>query len=123
MKTCRISQDLSLEFYFVPRNLYLIQFSFSLIYNFCVLCCLVQLFLALQTVAHQTPPSMGFPRQKYWNGLPGPPPEDLPNPGIEHTSPAFQVDSLPLSHWGRQYILLSLTLFLLKKNLSWRTSS
>ena len=25
---------------------------------------------------------------------------DLPNPGIEHTSPALQVDSLPLSHVG-----------------------
>ena len=27
---------------------------------------------------------MGFPRQEYWNGLPFPPPGDLPNPGIEH---------------------------------------
>ena len=26
---------------------------------------------------------MGFPRQEYWNGLPCPPPEDLPNPGIK----------------------------------------
>jgi len=25
---------------------------------------------------------------------------DLPNPGTEHASPALQVDSLPLSHWG-----------------------
>ena len=25
----------------------------------------------------------GFCRQEYWNGLPFPPPEDLPNPGIE----------------------------------------
>ena len=31
----------------------------------------------------QTPLSMGFPRQKYWSGLPFPPPEDLPNPGIK----------------------------------------
>ena len=22
------------------------------------------------TIAHQAPPSMGFPRQEYWNGLP-----------------------------------------------------
>ena len=29
---------------------------------------------------------MGFPRQKYWNGLRCPPPVDLPNPGIEITS-------------------------------------
>ena len=29
---------------------------------------------------------MGFSRQEYWSGLPGPPPGDLPNPGIESTS-------------------------------------
>ena len=29
------------------------------------------------------PLSMGFSRQEYWSGLPYPPPEDLPNPGIE----------------------------------------
>ena len=27
--------------------------------------------------------SMEFSRQKYWNGLPCPPPVDLPDPGIE----------------------------------------
>ena len=25
----------------------------------------------------------GFSRQEYWNGLPCPPPQDLPNPGIK----------------------------------------
>ena len=29
---------------------------------------------------------MGFPRQKYWCGLPFPAPGDLPNPGIEPVS-------------------------------------
>ena len=29
---------------------------------------------------------MGFSRQEYWNGLPCPPLEDLPNPGIEPVS-------------------------------------
>ena len=29
---------------------------------------------------------MGFSRQEYWSGLPCPPPQDLPNPGIEPTS-------------------------------------
>ena len=29
-----------------------------------------------------------------------PPPKDLPDPGIEPTSPASQVDSLPLRHQG-----------------------
>ena len=30
----------------------------------------VQLFVTPWTVAHQTPLSMEFSRQKYWNGLP-----------------------------------------------------
>ena len=30
--------------------------------------------------------SMGFSRQKYWSGLPFPPPGDRPDPGIESTS-------------------------------------
>ena len=46
---------------------------------------------------------MGFPRQEHWSGLPFPPPGDLPNPEIEPESPALQVDSLPLSHWGNPY--------------------
>ena len=44
---------------------------------------------------------MGFPRPKYWTGLPFPPPGDLPDPGIKPTSPAapaLQVDALQLSH-------------------------
>ena len=43
---------------------------------------------------------MGFSRQEYWNGLPFPPPGDLPNPGIEPGSPALQADSLRLSYKG-----------------------
>ena len=39
--------------------------------------------------------SMGFSRQEYWSGLPFPSPGDLPDPGIEPGSPAFQADSLP----------------------------
>ena len=38
---------------------------------------------------------MGFSGQEYWNGLPCPPPKDLPDPGIEPTVLAWQVDSLP----------------------------
>ena len=30
---------------------------------------------------------MEFSRQEYWSGLPFPPPEDLPDPGIEPVSP------------------------------------
>ena len=43
----------------------------------------VQHFAILWTVACQAPLSMGFSRQRYWSGLPCPPPGDLPNPGIE----------------------------------------
>ena len=48
------------------------------------------------TVAHQAPLSMGFTRQEYWNGLPCPPPGDLPKPEIK---PAFHV-----SYIGRQVL-------------------
>ena len=55
-------------------------------------------FETLWTGAHQTPLSMGFPRQEYWSGLPFPSPRDIPDSGMEPVSPALQVDSLPLSH-------------------------
>ena len=54
----------------------------------------VWLSAAPWTVAHQAPPSMGFPRQEYWSGLPFPSPGDIPNPGIEPRSPALQADTL-----------------------------
>ena len=55
-------------------------------------------FEAPWTIALQTPLSMGFPRQKYWTGLPFSAPGDLPDSGIEPASPSLQVDSLPLRH-------------------------
>ena len=69
----------------------------------CVFSCFscVHLFATLWTSAHQAPLSMGFSRQEYWSRLPCPPPEDLPDPGIQLGSPALQVDSLLLSHQGR----------------------
>jgi len=39
---------------------------------------------------------MGFSRQEYWSGLLFPSPGDLPDPGIEPTSPALAAGSLPL---------------------------
>ena len=48
--------------------------------------------------ACQAPLSMKFSRQKYWRGLPFPSPRDPPDPEMEPSSPAWQVDSLPLSH-------------------------
>ena len=40
------------------------------------------------TVDPQVSLSMGFPRHKYWNGLPFPPPGYLFDPGTESVSPA-----------------------------------
>ena len=37
---------------------------------------------------------MEFSRQENWSGLPLPPPDDLPDPGIETGSPALEADSL-----------------------------
>ena len=65
----------------------------------------VQLLVTPWTVAHQDPLSLGFSRQEEWSGLP-PPLGDLPNPGMEPTSPeapALQTDSLPLNHWGMAF--------------------
>ena len=47
----------------------------------CVSC--ARLFATLWTVACQSPLSMGFSRQEYWNRLPSPPPGHLPDPGIK----------------------------------------
>ena len=55
-------------------------------------------FATQWTVAHQAPPSVGFPRQDYWNGLPFPSPGDLPNPWIEPV-PLLHCRQI-LYHWA-----------------------
>ena len=59
---------------------------------------------AMDCTALQAPLSMIFSRQKYWSGLPCPPPGDLPNPGIKTTSLTsnlhWQAGSLPLGPPG-----------------------
>ena len=79
------------------------------IYN-CQLCMFshfshIRLFVTLWSVAYQASLSMGFPGQKYWGGLPYPPPGVLPNPGIEPTSFLFllhwEAGSLPLVPPGK----------------------
>ena len=47
-----------------------------------------QLFATPWIIALQAPLSMEFSRKDYWSGLPFPSPGDLPDPGIEHASPA-----------------------------------
>ena len=73
----------------------------------------IQLSATLWTVAHQVPLSMGFFRQKYWSGLPCPPPGDLPGSGIEPESPAYpalQEDSLTTEIPGKPHFYLTFTL-------------
>ena len=41
------------------------------------------------TEAHQSPLSMGFPRQEHWSGLPFSSLGDLPEPEIKPASPAL----------------------------------
>ena len=53
----------------------------------CLLLSCVQLFAIFWTTACQASLSVGFPRQKYWNGLSCPPAGDLPKPAIEPASP------------------------------------
>ena len=48
-------------------------------------------FVTPQTVARQGPLSMGFSWQDYWSGLPFPPSEELPRPGVQPASPASLV--------------------------------
>ena len=50
------------------------------------------------TGAWEVPLSMGFPRQKYWRGLPFPSPRNLP-------TMYWQADSLPLSHRGSPIVV------------------
>ena len=73
------------------------------IYMQCVLIHFV-FFVTPWTVARQAPLSTGFSQQDYWSGLPCPSPGDLPNQGMKPGSPALQVDSSLLSHWGNYVI-------------------
>ena len=64
-------------------------------------------FVIPWTVACQALRSMEFPRQEYRSGLPCPSPGDLPIWAIEPVCPAWQTDSLSLSHLGSPMWVLS----------------
>ena len=69
----------------------------------------VRLFSTPWTVAYQAPQSVEFSRQEYSSGLPFPSPGDLPNPGVEPGSPAFQADALPSEPPGKPiYIYINI---------------
>ena len=61
----------------------------QIVVNMCVLSYSVvsDSFVTPCTVPRQTPLSMEFSRQEYWNGLSFPTPRDLPNPGIKPKCP------------------------------------
>ena len=66
----------------------------------CVHCSVVSDSATLWTVARQAPLSM----EEYWSGLPGPPPGDLPQLGMEpgsHYGSYIGVGSLPLVPPGK----------------------
>ena len=72
----------------------------------------VQIFATPWTIAHQVLLSMGFPRKEYWSGLPFPPPEDLPNPGIKPMSlvaPALVGKFFIIEPPGKPTVLLIFT--------------
>ena len=72
----------------------LLLFCYGIINIITLLVAVVQLLSRVQpsatpwTIAHQAPLSMGFPRQEYWSGFPFPS-GDLPDLGIEPSSPAL----------------------------------
>ena len=72
----------------------------------CMLNCSVvsNSFVSPCAMAHQASLSVGVSRQKYWSGLPCPPPGDLSDTGIKPASPgspALAGDSLPLVPSGK----------------------
>ena len=68
---------------YIHMTLYIYMYTRMWFYA-CIHACTV--LSCFRTVAHQPPLSMGFSRQEYWNGLPCPPPVDLPDLGIKVTT-------------------------------------
>ena len=77
----------------------------------------VQPFATPWTVARHSPPSMGFPRQEHWSGLPFPSPGDLPDPVVEPGSPTSAGGFFTTEPPGRNRgcYLFSLTLSFLQE--------
>ena len=78
----------------------------------------VQLFVTPWTVACQSPLSMEFSRQEYWNGLPIPSLGDLPNTGIEPAtlaSPALAGGFFTTEPPGKPFLPIMLWFMFLSK--------
>ena len=72
----------------------------------CQLLNCVRLFATPWIIAHQAPLSLAFPRQKYWSGLPFPPPGDIPDPEINLGLPHCRQILYCLSQQGVVYPFL-----------------
>ena len=85
--------------------------NFSLIIRTPVMldcCCLVAqpcptLFVTPWTLVFQVPLSVGFPSQEYWSEQPFPSPGDLPDPGMQHVSPALAGGFFTTEPLGKPY--------------------
>ena len=80
-----------------PHPIMLLQFSYSVSDS----------FVTPWAVAHQSPLSMGFPRQEYWSGFPFPSPRDLSDPGNEPTSPALAGEFFTAEPPGKLHPIIS----------------
>ena len=96
------------------------EFSSSNYPFYCGVCVCVQLlscvwlFATPWAVTLQVPVSMGFFRQKYWNGAPFPSPGSFLTQRLNLCLLHWQADSLPLSHLesfycGKQHIIWSIS--------------
>ena len=80
----------------------------------------IQLFVTTWTTGCQAPLFMGFSSQEYWNGLPFPSPQNLPDSAIEpasfalaggfFTTSATSAPSLGHPHWKTNMVLVLLSL-------------
>ena len=82
-------------------------FTFDVLVNFpfenegITKCIMIKCWAGDLGLAHQALLSMGFSRQEYWNGMPFPPIEDFPDPGIKVASPASStLAGIFFYHWA-----------------------
>ena len=71
------------------------------------LCCCLVTESCPTLLQSQAPLSLEFSRQEYWSGLPFPSPGDLPDPGIEPTSPALAGGFFTIWATGKPAVHLS----------------
>ena len=66
-------------------------------------------FVTPWTAALQAALSMEFTRQEYWSGFPFPSPGNLPDPRIEHVSPALAGRFFTAEPLGSPHIVIQIS--------------